>query len=107
MGLREAKGFPRANAKANRKGHSGMCCCCVDWGRFSREGNWPGVSWGWGVTAGPQKGVFVSQLLNPLKVTLLGKRVFVDVIKDLEMGSPSIIRVSLKSCSRCPDKRKA
>lgn len=42
---------------------------------------------------------------EPLNVTLFGKKVFVDVIKDLQMRS-SWIRVGHKHSDECPCKRR-
>ena len=45
--------------------------------------------------------------MEPVTVTLFGKRVFADVIKDLEVRSSWLIWVGPKSSDECPYKRKA
>lgn len=46
-----------------------------------------------------------SQATEPLDVTLLGKRVFTDVIKGLEMRPPWIIWAGPKASDKCPEKK--
>ena len=43
-------------------------------------------------------------ILEPVKVTFFGKRVFADVIKDLEMRSPWIIKWALNPRTRGKEK---
>lgn len=57
-----------------------------------------------GLNGGPQKDTRAS--LETVNVTFFGKRVFADVIKDLEMRLPCIIWVALKSNDKCLYKRK-
>lgn len=63
---------------------------------------WNTVQWdeGW-----PPKWYATSQPLVPGNVTLFGKAVFTDIIKDLEMQSPWIIQVDPISSDRCAYKR--
>lgn len=56
------------------------------------------------LNGGPQKDTRAS--LETVNVTFFGKRVFADVIKDLEMRLPCIIWVALKSNDECPYKTK-
>ena len=44
--------------------------------------------------------------LETVNITFFGKRVFADVIRDLEMRLPCIIWVAFKSNDKCPYKRK-
>lgn len=47
----------------------------------------------------------MSSLSEPANVTLRGKKIFADVIKDLEMKrSPRVIQVGPKSSDQCPYK---
>lgn len=85
---------------------------------------WGGVVGFWlggngGLKAGQQKDLCVSKSLEPMKVTifdemghiqdgmaLFRKRVFADVIKDVEMASPRMTQVGSTSNGMCPYKNR-
>lgn len=54
---------------------------------------------------GPPKDMSVFQPPEPRTVTLFGKRIFAEIIKDLYMRSPCIIPVGPKFNDKCPYKK--
>ena len=58
-----------------------------------------------GLNGSPQQDMSMFSPLKSLNVTLFGKRVFADEIKDLKMKLSWIIQVSPKFNSKCPYKR--